>query len=150
MTKMSKIELEDTAAKCFKDFDTFWKKLSAFVDDYQFFAMYLKRNAKSNISFIPHVYLKSFQYIIDNYSHDDNGLAKAFCIFCIMKQIILDLQDWNTPIYTEEERDRLLKYLVRYEWVDVDLFCQDFISCSQSHPKIRQKIKDIVGDENNA
>ena len=67
-----------------------------------------------------------------------------------MKQIILDLQDWNTPVYEETERNELLKYLVKYEWVDVDIFCQDFISCSYAQPEIRQKIKDIVGDEDNA
>ena len=146
MEKMTMIDLEERASKCFKDFDTFWKELSTFREDYQFFAMYMKRNTKSNITFIPHVYLKSFQYVIDNYSHDDNGLAKAFCIAYIMKQIILDLQEWNTPVYEEVELNELLKYLVKYEWVDVDIFCQDFISCSHSHPEIRQKIDDILGD----
>ena len=146
MEKMTMIDLEEKASKCFKDFDTFWKELSAFREDYQFFAMYMKRNTKSNITFVPHVYLKSFQYIIDNYSHDDNGLAKAFCIAYIMKQIILDLQEWNTPVYEEVERDELLKYLVKYEWVDTDIFCQDFISCSQAQSEIRQKIDDILGD----
>ena len=150
MEKMTMIDLEEKASKCFKDFDTFWKELSAFSEDYQFFAMYMKRNTKSNITFVPRVYLKSFQYIIDNYSHDDNGLAKAFCIAYIMKQIILDLQEWNTPVYTEEECNELLKYLVKHEWVDTDIFCQDFISCSQAHSEIRQKIKDIIGDEDNA
>lgn len=146
--KMTMIDLEHKAAKCFKDFDTFWKELSAFREDYQFFAMYMKRNTKSNITFVPRVYLKSFQYVIDNYPHDDNGLAKAFCIAYIMKQIILDLQEWNTPVYTEEERNELLKYLVKYEWVDTDIFCQDFISCSHAHSEIKQKIDDILGDDN--
>lgn len=146
------IDLEEKASKYFKDFDTFWKELSAFREDYQFFAMYMKRNTKSNITFIPRVYLKSFQYVIDNYPHDDNGLAKAFCIAYIMKQIILDLQNvlhhWDSPVYTEEECNELLKYLVKYEWVDTDIFCQDFISCSHAHSEIKQKIDDILGDDN--
>lgn len=141
---MKKIELEEKASKCFDSFGTYWKKLTAFKEDYMFFSLYMKRHTKSDIDFLPSVYLKSFQAVINDYSKDDNGLEKAFNIFTITKQIILDMQDWNTPVFEEIERNELLKEIVKHEYVDIDLFCNDFISCSHAHAEIRQKIEDII------
>jgi hypothetical protein len=143
---MKKIELEEKASKCFDSFDTYWKKLTAFKEDYMFFALYMKRHTTSGIDFLPSVYLKSFQSVINDYSKDDEGLEKAFNVFTITKQIILDMQDWNKSVYEETERNELLKEIVKYEYVDIDLFCNDFISCSHAHADIRQKIEDIIND----
>lgn len=137
-------ELEAKAAKCFANFDTYWRKLCAFREDYLFFEMYMKRNSKSEVAFLPSVYLKSFQSVINDYPKTNDGLERAFNVFTIARQIILDLQEWNTPVYEESERDTILKELVKHEWVDIDLFCNDFISCSSVHSEIRQKIADII------
>lgn len=144
---MTLIELEQLAAKCFKDFDAYYKERTAFIWDYQFFEMYMKRNAKSSIQFSPKTYLRSLQYVIDNYSHDERGLERAFCIYHIVKQIILDLQEWNIPVFDEDVRNETLRHLVKHEWVDIDLFCNDFISCSHAYSEIRQKIDEIVDFE---
>ena len=143
---MNKIELEEKASKCFDSFNTYWKKLTAFKEDYTFFSLYMKRHITSGIDFLPSVYLKSFQFVINNYSKDDEGLEKAFNIFTITKQIILDMQDWNKPVYEESERNTILKELVKHEWVDIDLFCNDFIGCSSVHSEIRQRITDVIND----
>jgi len=121
---MTLIELEQLAAKCFKDFSTYYKERTAFIEDYQFFEMYMKRNAKSSILFIPKSYLMSLQSVIDSYSHDERGLERAFCIYNIMKQIILDLQEWNTPVFDEDERNKTLRHMVKHEWVDINVFLQ--------------------------
>lgn len=144
---MTKIDLEHAAAKCFTDFSNYWKKMNAFREDFLFFKLYMKRNSKSDIMFTPAVYSKSFQYVLNSYSQDEEGLAKAFNIFHIMKQLILDFQEWNTPIYSVEERNNLLRYLIKYEYVDVDIFCRDFISCSRSFPEIKQEILEIAESE---
>ena len=141
---MNVIELEHLAAKCFKDFGTYYKERTAFIEDYQFFEMYMKRNSKSAIKFTPKVYSRSLQSVIDNYSHDERGLERAFCIAYIVKQIILDLQDWNTPVFDEGERNETLRYMVKHEWVDIDVFCNEFISCSSAHSEIKSKIDNIV------
>ena len=141
---MNVIELEQLAAKCFKDFGTYYKERTAFIEDYQFFEMYMKRNSKSAIKFTPKVYSRSLQSVIDNYSHDERGLERAFCIAYIVKQIILDLQDWNTPVFDEGERNETLRYMVKHEWVDIDVFCNEFISCSSAHSEIKSKIDNIV------
>lgn len=141
---MNKIDLYEKAAKCFDSFDTYWRKLCAFRDDYLFFEMYMKRNSKSDVAFLPSVCLKSFQSVINDYPKDEDGLERAFNIFTITRQIILDLQEWNNPIYEESERNIILKELVKHEWVDIDLFCNDFIGCSLAHPEIRQKIDGII------
>lgn len=141
---MKKPELEAKAAKCFDSFDTYWRKLCAFREDYLFFEMYMKRNSKSEVAFLPSVYLKSFQSVINDYPKTNDGLERAFNVFTIARQIILDLQEWNTPVYEESERDTILKELVKHEWVDIDLFCNDFISCSSVHSEICQKIADII------
>lgn len=141
---MKKPELEAKVAKCFDSFDTYWRKLCAFREDYLFFEMYMKRNSKSEVAFLPSVYLKSFQSVINDYPKTNDGLEIAFNVFTIARQIILDLQEWNTPVYEESERDTILKELVKHEWVDIDLFCNDFISCSSAHSEIRQKIADII------
>lgn len=141
---MNKIDLTEKAAKCFDDFDTYWRKLCAFREDYLFFEMYMKRNSKSDVAFLPSVYLKSFQSVINDYPKTEDGLERAFNTFTITRQIILDLQEWNKPIYEESERNTILKELVTHEWVDIDLFCNDFIGCSSVHSEIRQKIEDII------
>lgn len=144
---MTLIELEQLAAKCFKDFNTYYKERTAFIEDYQFFEMYMKRNVKSAIRFLPKAELRSLQSVIDNYSHDERGLERAFCIYNVMRQIILDLQEWNTPAFDENERDETLRYMVKHEWVDIDVFCNDFIGCSSVQPEIRAKIDEIVNFE---
>ena len=149
MKKFEKWEIENSTAKCFKDFSTYWHEVSNFVEDYLFFKLYMSRNAKSNIQFIPRVSSRSFQFILDSYMENEEELHKAFNIFHIMKQIILDFQDWNKPVYKEQERNDLLRYLVNYEWVDIDVFCNDFISCSHSHAEIRQKIEDVLKENEN-
>lgn len=141
---MSYLDLEEKASKCFKDFKTYYKERTSFIEDYQFFEMYMKRNAKSAIRFSPKAELRSLQSVIDGYSHDERGLEKAFCVYCIVKQIILDLQEWNTPVFDEGERNETLMLLVKHEWVDIDVFCNDFISCSHAHPEIRAKIDEII------
>lgn len=143
---MDRADLEVKAAKCFDSFDTYWRKLYAFREDYLFFEMYMKRNSKSDVVFLPSVYLKSFQSVINDYPKTEDGLERAFNIFTITRQIILDLQEWNKPVYEESERNAILKELVRHEWVDIDLFCNDFISCSSAHSEIRQKIDDITNE----
>lgn len=143
---MVKADLEVKAAKCFDSFDTYWRKLCAFREDYLFFEMYMKRNSKSDVAFLPSVYLKSLQSVINNYPKTEDGLERAFNIFTITRQIILDLQEWNKPVYEESERNAILKELVKHEWVDIDLFCNDFIGCSSVHSEIRQKITDITND----
>lgn len=143
---MTKIELEEKAKKCFDSFEAYWEKVSTFKEDYLFFEMYMKRYKKSEVTFVPSVYLRSFQSVINDYSKDDEGLEKAFNIFTITKQIILDLQEWNKSVYEETERNELLKEIVKHEYVNIDLFCNDFISCSSAHPEIRQKILDIIDD----
>lgn len=90
----------------------------------------MKRNVKSAIRFLPKVELRSFQSVIDDYSHDERGLERSFCIYNIMRQIILDLQEWNTPVFDENERDKTLRYMVKHEWIDINVFCNDFIGCS--------------------
>ena len=144
---MTRIKLEQLAAKCFKDFGTYYKERTAFIEDYQFFEMYMKRNAKSSIPFLPKAELRSLQSVIDDYSHDEHGLERAFCIYNVMRQIILGLQEWNTPVFDEDERDEILRYMVKHEWVDINVFCNDFIGCSSVHPEIRAKIDEIVNFE---
>ena len=144
---MTLIELERLAAKCFKDFSTYYKERTAFIEDYQFFEMYMKRNAKSSILFIPKSYLMSLQSVIDSYSHDERGLERAFCIYNIMRQIILDLQEWNTPVFGENERDETLRYMVKHERVDINVFCNGFIGCSSMQSEIRAKIDEILSFE---
>jgi len=138
------IDFEEKASKCFEDFETYYKERTAFIDDYQFFDMYMKRNAKSAIRFSPKAERRSLQSVIDNYSHETKGLEKAFCIYYIMRHIILGLQEWNAPVFEDDERDELLRYLVKYEYVDIDAFCTDFIGCSRAHPEIRAKIDEIL------
>ena len=149
MKKFEKWEIENCAAKCFKDFSTYLHEVLNFVEDYVFFKLYMRRNATSNIQFIPKVSSRSFQSILDRYKENEEELQKAFNIFYIMRQIILDFQNWNKPVYEEQERNDLLRYLVKYEYVNIDIFCNDFIPCSHSHVEIRQKISDVLkGDEN--
>lgn len=143
---MKSIELEQLAAKCFKDFNTYYKERTAFIEDYRFFEMYMKRNAKSDIRFSPKAEQRSLQSVIDNYSHDERGLERAFCIYNVMRQIILGLQEWNTPVFDENERDETLRYMVKHEWVDIELFCKDFISCAIAYPNIREQIDKIVNE----
>ena len=143
---MTKLELEEKASKCFDSFDTYYKKLTAFKEDYMFFALYMKRHTKSDIDFLPSVYLKSFQAVINDYPKTDDGLEKAFNIFTVTKQIILDMQAWNKSVYEEDERNKILKEIVKCEYVNIDLFCNDFISCSGVHAHIRQKIDNIIND----
>lgn len=138
--------LEAKAAKCFDSFDTYWRKLCTFREDYLFFKMYMKRNSKSDVGFLPNVYLKSFQSVINDNPQTESGLERAFNVFTIARQIILDLQEWNNPVYEELERNAILKELVEHEWIDIDLFCNDFISCSSAHLKIRRRITDIIND----
>lgn len=138
------MNLEQLAAKCFKNFDTYYKERTAFIEDYQFFEVYMKRNAKSNIRLLPKAELRSLQSVIDNYSHDERGLERSFCIYNVMRQIILDLQEWNTPVFDENERDETLRYMVKHEWVDINVFCNDFIGCSSVQPEIRAKINAIL------
>ncbi len=121
--------------------------MCAFREDYFFFKMYMKRKSKSEVTFVPGVYPRSFQSVINDYPKNEEGLERAFNIFTIAKQIIIDLQEWNEPVYEESERNELLKEIIKHEYVDIDLFCNDFITCSSVHPEIRQKIKDIVSDE---
>lgn len=144
---MTSLQLEDIAAKSFPDFHTYWKTMCAFRDDYLFFEMYMSRNRKSEIDFKPGVYLRSFQSVIDDYPKTEQGLARAFNIFTIVKQIILDLQEWNTPVYEEAERNRILREIVKYEYADIDTFCNDFVSCSSAQPEIRQKIAEILNSD---
>lgn len=134
------MNLEQLAAKCFKDFDTYYKERTAFIEDYQFFEVYMKRNAKSNIRLLPKAELRSLQSVIDDYPHDE----RSFCIYNVMRQIILDLQEWNTPVFDENERDETLRYMIKHEWVDINVFCNDFISCSSVQPEIRAKINAIL------
>lgn len=143
---MVKADLEVKAAKCFDSFDTYWRKLCAFRDDYLFFEMYMKRNSKSDVEFLPSVCPKSFQSVINDYPQSEDGLERAFNVFTITRQIILDLQEWNKPVYEESERNTILKEFVKHEWVDIDLFCNDFIGCSLAQPEIRQRIMDIIND----
>ena len=143
---MVKADLEMKAAKCFDSFDTYWRKLCVFREDYLFFEMYMKRNSKSDVAFLPSVYLKSFQSVINDYPKTEDGLERAFNVFTIARQIILDLQEQNKPVYEESERNAILKELVKHEWVDIDLFCNDFIDCSSAHSEIRQRITDIIND----
>ena len=49
-------------------------------------------------------------------------------------------------MYEESERNAILKELVKHEWVDIDLFCNEFIDCSLVHSEIRQKITDVIND----
>lgn len=140
------LDLEMKAAKCFDSFNTYWRKLCTFREDYLFFEMYMKRNSKSDVAFLPSVYLKSFQSVINDYPQTEDGLERAFNVFTIARQIILDLQEQNKPVYEESERNAILKELVKHEWVDIDLFCNDFIGCSSVHSEIRQKITDITND----
>ena len=144
---MTSLELEDIAAKSFPDFHTYWKTMCAFRDDYLFFGVYMSRNRKSEIDFKPGVYLRSFQSVIDDYPKTEPGLARAFNIFTIVKQIILDLQEWNTPVYEEAERNRILKEIVKYEYVDIDIFCNDFVSSSSMRSEIRAKIDEIINSD---
>ena len=144
---MTFIELEQLAGKCFKDFSTYYKERTAFIEDYQFFEMYMKRNAKSDIRLLPKAELRSLQSVIDNYSHDERGLERAFCIYNIVKQIVTDLQEWNTPVFGEAERNETLQHMVKHEWVNIDVFCNDFIGCSSVRPEIRAKIDEIVNFE---
>jgi hypothetical protein len=141
---VDKADLEAKATKCFDSFDAYWRKLCAFREDYLFFGMYMKRNSMSDVEFLPSVYLKSFQSVINDYPKTEDGLERAFSVFTIARQIILDLQEWNKPVYEESERNAILKELVNHEWVDIDLFCNDFIGCSSAHSEIRQKIDDII------
>lgn len=138
------MNLEQLAAKCFKNFDTYYKERTAFIEDYQFFEMYMKRNAKSNIRLLPKAELRSLQSVIDDYPNDERGLERSFCIYNVMRQIILDLQEWNTPVFDENERDETLRYMIKHEWVDINVFCNDFIGCSSVQPEIRAKINAIL------
>lgn len=144
---MKDFELEEKAKKCFDSFSTYWRKMCAFREDYLFFKMYMKHSSKSEVTFVPSVYPRSFQSVINNYTQTEDGLKRAFDVFTIARQIILDLQEWNEPVYEETERDELLREIVKHEYVNIDLFCNDFITCSSVHPEISQKIKDIVSDE---
>lgn len=144
---MKLYELEHTAAKTFSDYEAFWKAQKAFTDDFLYFQMYMKRHTTSNVSFTPAVYSRSLQSLIDCYSHDEQGLERAYCIYCIMKQIILDFLPWREPILDEEERNKLLRYFVKYEYADLDIFCKDFIDCSSAYPEVYQNIKDALGDK---
>lgn len=144
---MNFIELEELAAKCFKDFNTYYKERTAFIEDYQFFEMYMKRNTKSSVKFIPQTYSRALQSVIDDYPHDERGLERAFCISCIARQIILDLQDWNTPVFSKGERNKTLKYMIDNQIVDIDIFCTEFISCSSAHSEIVNKIGEIYDCE---
>lgn len=138
------MNLEQLAAKCFKNFDTYYKERTAFIEDYQFFEVYMKRNAKSNIRLLPKAELRSLQSVIDDYPNDERGLERSFCIYNVMRQIILDLQEWNTPVFDENERDETLRYMIKHEWVDINVFCNDFIGCSSVQPEIRAKINAIL------
>lgn len=144
---MTLIELERLVAKYFKDFNTYYKECTAFIEDYQFFEMYMKRNAKSDIRFLPKAKLMSLQSVVDNYSRDERGLKRAFCIYNIMRQIVLDLQEYSTPVFDKDERDKTLRYMVKHERVDINVFCNDFIGCSSMQSEIRAKIDEILSFE---
>ena len=143
---MKLYELESVAAKSYKDFTAFVNDEKLFIEDYQFFSLYMKRNAKSSISFIPNALDISMQYCINNYTKDEQGLARAFCVYCICRQIILDMQEWNKPVYTEQELTKLLRYMVNHECVDIKIFANQYISCSSVHPTIVAKIQKIIDE----
>jgi hypothetical protein len=136
--------LQDFAQKCFKNFVKFDKEESAFVDDYHFFSMYMNRERKSNEMFIPSMDSKSFQSVIDRNNKDAKGLKKSFRIYHVVKQIIVDLQEWNKPAFSERDRNALLKWAVEYGGVDIDTFCNEFVSCSIGYNNVRQKIAEII------
>lgn len=141
---MMDMVLRDFAQKCFKNFIKFDKEESAFVDDYCFFSMYMNRERKSNEMFIPSMCSKSFQSVIDRNNKDAKGLKRSFRIYQVVKQIILDLQEWNEPVFSERDRNALLKWAVEYGGVDIDIFCNEFVSCSIGHNNVRQKIAEII------
>ena len=64
-----------------------------------------------------------------------------------MQQIIKDMHHYNTPLFTNEEHKELLNYLVKHEYVDIDIFCNEFISCSSVHLEIRNKINELIKDD---
>lgn len=146
VVRMKNIELEQIAAKCFPDFETYWKKRSAFIEDYIYFELYMKRNRKSDIEFVPSMQLRSLSSVVKSYSHNEEGLERAFCVYHIVRQLILEMQEWNTPVFEKEEHDKLLRYAVRHEWVDIEMFCKDFISCAIAYPNIREQIEKIVNE----
>ena len=147
MAKFNLNELETIASHCFKDFNTFWNAFCNFKSDYNFFTLYMDRNSKSDIKLVPSAYSKSLNSLLVNYTHDDKGLEMVFCIYYIVRQIILDLHHWNTPLFTNEEHKELLNYLVTYEYVDIDTFCNEFISCSSVHLEIRTKINELLKED---
>ena len=149
MKKFNLNELETIASHCFSDFSTFWKKFTAFKSDYQFFKLYMERNSKSDINFIPAAYSKSLNSLLDNYFHDEKGLELIFCIYYITQQIIKDMHSYNTPLFTEEEHKELLNYLVKHEYVNIDIFCNEFIGCSSLYTEIRNKINELVKEDEN-
>ena len=148
MKKFTLSELERIASHCFGSFDNYWDKFTAFKDDYIFFKLYMKRNSKSDITFIPSTNNRSLNSLLNNYYLDEDGLRKIFCIYYIMRQIIKDLQPWGTSLYTEYEHKELLNYLTKHEYVDIDLFCDDFVGCSSAQSDVRNKISEFLkGDE---
>lgn len=145
---MMDMVLKDFAQKCFKSFTKFDKEESAFVDDYHFFSMYMNRERKSNEMFVPRfvpsMYSRSFQSVIDRNNKDAKGLKRSFRIYQVVKQIILDLQEWNEPVFSERDRNALLKWAVEYGGVDIDTFCNEFVSCLIEDNNVRQKIAEII------
>lgn len=75
---------------------------------------------------------------------DAKGLKRSFRIYQVVKQIIVDLQEWNKPVFSERDRNALLKWAVEYGGIDIDTFCNEFASCSIGHNNVRQKIAEII------
>ena len=140
---MKLYEIEEKAAKCFPDASEFYKKVHLFLEDYQFFTLYMKRNTRS-VEFKPAPYSISLQHTLKNSTQDDIGIERAYATYIVVRQLILDMLPWNTPVYEQQEHDELLRYMVKREWIDIDVFCTEFISCSHAHPEVRQRIDDIL------
>lgn len=141
---MEMYELEKYASKCFKDYDTFCREMNAFKSDCEFFDMYMKCNAKSIWRLVPIPITRSLDYSLKNFKF--SSIEKAFCIFYICRQIVLDLQDWNTQVYTSEEITTLVRYMARNEYVEFKVFCDDWIGCSMAHADIVAKLECILGE----
>lgn len=131
--------------------EEYYGELNTLKDDLKFFQMFIRKNQKSTkfgFRIIPteFSYTKSLSDIYEATGFYKDNIEDTYCIFILLKSIILDIYN-KTNIYTNEEINKFNAFLRNDYGLEMKDYIGDFVNCSLGHSATKSKLLTIIGED---
>jgi hypothetical protein len=129
--------------------DAYYKEIRLLKDDIDFFSAYIRRNRKSNFSFILIPFHQSiytaFKDIYEAFGLSSIYIDNAYAVYTVMKAIIIDTYEQTMKFNSGQIRE-FAEYLNHDFDMNLEDYVGCFVGCSHGITETKKILHDMINN----